>query len=168
MIRAVLDTNVLVSGFVGFERGTAAPAQVLHLWLNRAFDLLLSEHVLDEVFRSFGKPYFRQRRTPEQVSQALTVLRQAGTVVPITAHVQGVASHPEDDLVLATAISGRAEYLVTGDAGLRAVGAYQGVMVVSPRRFLEILQQHATQPQLTERGMPPDAEHAAPSDVERR
>ena len=61
--------------------------------------------------------------------------------MPITAHVAGAASHPEDDLVLATAVSAGAQYMVTGDAQLRKLGSYEGVTIVSPRRFLEILSQ---------------------------
>jgi predicted nucleic acid-binding protein len=60
--------------------------------------------------------------------------------VEITVEVRGVATHPEDDLILATAISARADYLVTGDRQLQALGSYQGVQIVSPRQFLTILQ----------------------------
>ena len=59
--------------------------------------------------------------------------------VPVTAQVQGVATHPEDDLILATAISGNADYLVTGDRQLLALGSYGGVRIVTPRDFLAIL-----------------------------
>lgn len=57
----------------------------------------------------------------------------------MAAVVAGVATHPEDDLVLATAISGSADYLVTGDRQLRQLGSFQGVVIVSPRTFLDLL-----------------------------
>ena len=44
--------------------------------------------------------------------------------LPITAHVQGVATHAEDDLVLATAESAQADYLITGDKKLQRLGTY--------------------------------------------
>jgi predicted nucleic acid-binding protein len=50
-----------------------------------------------------------------------------------------VATHPEDDLILATAIARGASYLVTGDRKLRAVGAFQEVILLSPRDFHELL-----------------------------
>jgi predicted nucleic acid-binding protein len=53
--------------------------------------------------------------------------------------VQGVASHPEDDLILATAVSAQADYLVTGDRQLLALGEYQGAQIVTPRAFATIL-----------------------------
>ncbi|HEV2107585.1 MAG TPA: hypothetical protein VGR16_04930, partial [Thermomicrobiales bacterium] len=55
--------------------------------------------------------------------------------------VRGVAAHPEDDLVLAVAVSAAAAYLVTGDKQLQRIGVYHGVTIVSPRDFLTRLQQ---------------------------
>ena len=46
----------------------------------------------------------------------------------------------EDDLVLATAISGRATYLVTGDRVFRQVDEYRGVSFLTPREFLSIIE----------------------------
>ena len=60
-------------------------------------------------------------------------------MVPLTVQVAGVATHPEDDLILATAVSSGADYLVTGDRRLRAVGAYADVAILSPREFLTLL-----------------------------
>jgi predicted nucleic acid-binding protein len=55
--------------------------------------------------------------------------------------VSGVATHPEDDLVLATAVSAGADYLVTGDIRFRTrVPSYQGISLVSPSEFLAIIQ----------------------------
>lgn len=54
--------------------------------------------------------------------------------------VSGLASHPADDLVLDTAVSAGATYVVTGDGPLLRLGVVQGVTIVSPRHFLEILE----------------------------
>lgn len=51
-----------------------------------------------------------------------------------------MATHPEDDLVLATAVSAQADYLITGDAMLRKLRTYEGVSIVSPREFLDVLE----------------------------
>jgi len=53
--------------------------------------------------------------------------------------ILGVAADTEDDLVLATAISGSAEYLVTGDKPHQALQNYQSVAIISPRAFLDVL-----------------------------
>ena len=59
-------------------------------------------------------------------------------MVVITVEVSGVATHPEDDLVLAAAVSAGADYLVTGDKQLLKLGRYQGATILSPRDFAEV------------------------------
>ena len=60
-------------------------------------------------------------------------------VVSITVLSAAKQVHPEDDLVLATAVSGDADFLVTGDKQLLALGTYQSVSIVSPRDFIGVL-----------------------------
>ena len=55
------------------------------------------------------------------------------------APVHGIATAPEDDLILATAVSGKATYLVTGDRQLQKVGEYRGIEVLRAREFLSQL-----------------------------
>jgi predicted nucleic acid-binding protein len=92
-----------------------------------------------EVERTLDKPYFRARLTPAQIAAAVALLRRQAAITAIAAQVSGVATHPEDDLVLATALSANAGYLVTGDEQLQKLGNYQGVQIVSPRAFLDVL-----------------------------
>ncbi len=47
-------------------------------------------------------------------------------------------AHADDDAIVATALAGRVEWLVTGDAGhLLSLGSVGGVAIVSPQAFLE-------------------------------
>ena len=140
MTSVVLDTNVLASGFAGFLNLASTPGQLLHAWQGRQFELVVSEHIVGEVAHAFEDPYFRRRMTPEQISAAQSLLRRQATLTVITVQVQGIATHPEDDLVLSTAVSARVDYLVSGDGKLRRLGSYQGVRIVSPRQFLEEIQ----------------------------
>jgi predicted nucleic acid-binding protein len=73
----------------------------------------------------------------------LTLVPQHALIIPITAHVQRVATHPEDDVILATAESAQAQYLVTGDRKLlQGLGAYKGVKPLSPSAFLDVLRRN--------------------------
>lgn len=141
MIRAVFDANALVSGIAGFLLLTSAPGELLRRWRSGDFVLVVSPHILSEVERTFRKPYYRARFSVQQVQAAIELLRVQATVTPITVAISGVATHPEDDLVLATAVSAATDYLVTGDHKLQTLGAFGGVTILSPRRFLDLLQQ---------------------------
>lgn len=146
-MRVVLDSNILVSGFVSFKHPSRSPAQILHFWRAGFFDLCISEHILTEVEKTLGDPYFKKRLRKENIKmEDIKILLQEDCIfIPHIDIVQGVATHPEDDLILATAISAKADYLVTGDGPmLRKVGSsYKGVKLVTPKDFLEILQKQS-------------------------
>ena len=138
-MRAVLDANVLVSGIVGLPRGNSVPGEILRRWYTDWFELALSTPILSEAIRTLTKSYFSQRVAPVERQRALTVFLRRATIVVPTVAVRGVATHPEDDLVLSTAFCAGADYLVTGDKQLQALGNFQGVAIVSPRDFLDLL-----------------------------
>lgn len=140
MTTAVADANVLASGFVR-ANPDAAPVLLLDAWRRDVFLLAYSEHILSELVRTFEDPYFQRRMTPAQMARDLALLRRQAIMTPITVEVHGIATHPEDDLVLATAVSANAEYLITGDGPLiRRVPEFRGVRLISPRDFLTFLQ----------------------------
>ena len=136
MITAVVDTNVLASGFV---RPEPAPGQLLLAWRDRLYTLVVSEHILVEFARTLEEPYFSKRLAPAERQRNLTLLRDEAVITPITVEVHGVATHQEDDVVLSTALSVPTDYLVTGDKKLQKLHIYQGVTILSPREFVEIL-----------------------------
>jgi putative PIN family toxin of toxin-antitoxin system len=136
-LRATVDANVLVVA----PLSVASPPGLIHdAWQADRFELVISEHILDEVARTHRKLYFHARLSDADIADFADLLRRRATIVEITVVVQGVATHPEDDLVLATALSGGVDYLVTGDERLRArVPTYQEITVVSPAQFVAIL-----------------------------
>lgn len=140
MSTAVFDTNVLASAFVGLTRPASTPGALMGHWYARHFDLVLSDVILGELEGALEQPYFRRRLTPMQIARDLLVLREDASFTAVTVEVHGVATHPEDDLILATAVSAQVDYLVTGDTKLQRLGVYEGVRIVSPRQFLEIVE----------------------------
>ena len=133
----LLDTNILARGAI--SRATAVSA-ILDAWLAGAFTLAMTPHILDEVARTLRKPYFARRLRPQDAANYQHHLATLATMVPVSVQVAGVATHPEDDLVLASAISAGADYLVTRDRQLLKLGSYQGAAILSPTEFLQQLQ----------------------------
>jgi putative PIN family toxin of toxin-antitoxin system len=133
VIRAVLDTNVLVSGSPASE---GPLAEILRRWRLGAFDLVLSEYILDEAVVAWSSPYWRSRLAPDRTATFLSILRSRGEIVPLKLHVEGVAAHWHDDPILATALNGNAKYIVTGDKELLRLRTFRQTEIVSPREFL--------------------------------
>lgn len=137
MIRAVLDANTLVSMFPAID---GALAGLYDHWDRRNFQIVTSEHILIETGRAWSKPYWIQRFSSARAQVSLQLLRTyaelAELALPI---IVGLATHPEDDFILATALSAHADYLVTGDRQILKLGQIGTAMIVQPAVFLAIL-----------------------------
>ncbi len=129
-----------------FRTGSTPPPVVLRAWVNDEFELLISEHILDEVTRTLAKPYFVERVDAQLQREMLRLFAESATIVPITLRVTGVATHPEDDWVLSAAVSASADSLVTGDKHFQRIGRHQRVEIVSPRAFQTILEGQSITP----------------------
>lgn len=92
-----------------------------------------------DVRRTLRKRYFVQR-VPLNIRSALfAALQDEAAIVALAVPVAGVSSHPADDLILATAISAAADFLVAGDRQLLKLDSFQGVAIVDPAEFAAVL-----------------------------
>jgi putative PIN family toxin of toxin-antitoxin system len=144
-MRVVLDANVFASGVLGLHRAESTPGEVLRRWHARAFTVVTSEHLIGEVTRALAEPFFTSRIPAAESTSAIQALRLDADVIPITEQIVGEATHVEDDLVLATAISGKADILVTGDRQLLRLETFRGVSILGPARFIKLLNERANQ-----------------------
>lgn len=139
MTRAVLDANVLASGLAGLTRSASVPGDVLRQWSTGGFTLVTSLPIEREVEIAFGKRWFRDTVSDFERRRFLALLATDAEWVRDLPNIVGVASHWHDDLVVATAVGGSAEAIVTGDRGLLRIGGYGSIVVMTPRRFLRLL-----------------------------
>ena len=140
MLRAVVDTNILVSGLVS---PLGSPARIIHHWLQGDFLLLVSPVLLDELRRVLEYPRISNRLgwSPAERQRFLDRLTKLALLTPGTLSLPGVTRDPKDDPVVACAVEGRADYIVSGDRDLLALRIYQGVRIVTPCEFLALLEE---------------------------
>lgn len=136
-MRTVLDTNVIVSAVL-IRRGNER--RILDAWRRGAFDLVLSPPLLEELGRVLSYPRIRDARwmTDAEVLELLEVLAADGIVVEGRLDVRA-SRDPNDDVFLAAAVEGEADYLVTGDRDLLVLESYRRVKIVRPAAFLKAL-----------------------------
>ena len=133
-MRAVIDTNVLVSGTI-YRRGFSA--RIVDAMLGYAITPIVSQSLLNEFGSVMRRPHIA-RKYPESGGRATDVgqflqyeaMQVTGTVI------QRMLADPKDDFLLACAVEGDAEYLISGDEHLLQLGEYQGVKIVTPREFV--------------------------------
>jgi len=138
VVRAVLDANVFVSAAIHPD---GPPGRIIERFLRTdVFTLVLSDAIVDEVMRALAYPKVR-RYVRRGLDAALWMedLVLLADVVLDTVQVTGLSKDADDDKYLAAAIAGRASLVVTGDPHLLTVGEYEGVRIVTPRAFLDLL-----------------------------
>lgn len=74
--------------------------------------------------------------TAELAAEAVTVLRSRMKVVPALKLDRPVCRDPDDDNILAAAVSANCDCVITGDEDLLVLKAYEGIDILSPRDFL--------------------------------
>lgn len=140
MIRAVLDTNVIVSSFLS-PGGT--PGRLRRAFTEGLFDLCLSPPLLGEIEEVLRRPKIVRLRgvSAEETGAFIAGLSRIARVVEIPPFLEAVvADDPDDDILFATSLAAEAQFIVSGDDAVLRVGTYNGIHVVSPHAFLKILE----------------------------
>jgi uncharacterized protein len=135
-LRAVLDANVLVSALI---RPQGPPGQVLdRLLRDSAFELVASRATLEELRRSLGYPKVKKHLalSDEDLDRWVEALAAIAVLVEGRVSRRVVEADPGDDIYIAAAVEGLAEYIVTGDRHLLDLGDHEGIRLVTPREFL--------------------------------
>ncbi len=130
-MRVCLDTNVLVAAFA--TRGLCS--DVLRTVLTE-HELVLGEVIVSEFRRALKT---KLRLPPERIAAAEAVFGAIEIVPKPKEAVVIPIRDRADRWILATAMAGSADVLVTGDVDLLSVAAKAPLPIISPRSFWELL-----------------------------
>ncbi len=134
-MRAVLDTNVLVSAILTLP-GPAA--KVVRLGFGGKFELIVSPSLLEELQRVLAYPKIRKRLSAESALAYVSWLAAFGTMTDDPQEPPPIhAPDPADDYLIALAVFASA-HLVSGDKSLLSLS--RRAPVLSVRQFLEMLE----------------------------
>ena len=134
-MRLVVDTNILVSALLSV---TSSPARIILLWRAGRFDLLTAAEQLDELARVTRYPKIRERLTPAVAGRLVNDLRGLAVTLDALPAVD-VSPDADDNYLLAIAMAGSADFLVTGDKrDLLGLGTHAGTRIISARDFLDL------------------------------
>ena len=133
-MRAVLDTNVLVSAAL-FP--ISVPARALRA-VYQAGRLLVSEATAAELHEVLSRPRFERRASRERRMEFVAEVILLGDEVEIVERITACRD-PDDDKFLEVAVNGNATHLVTGDQDLLALHSFRGVPILTPADFLALI-----------------------------
>lgn len=139
MLRVVLDTNIFVSSLL---TRTGTSAQLLDAWRNRQYLLVTSTAIVREIQAVVNYAHIRDKYalTDDDVDQFVSLLEEHALMVPGQADVAGtIPEDPKDEIVLACALDGQADFIISRDRHLLDLENYQGIPMLTVRQFLEKL-----------------------------
>lgn len=110
-MRIVLDTNVLVSALISRD---GPPGLLLAAIRRERLTLVTSEAQLDELRTVLSRERLRPYIRPEEAEDLIRNLEAIGEVVADLPDVDA-SPDPDDNRILATAVAGRADLIVSGD-----------------------------------------------------
>ena len=139
LLRAVLDTNVIISGLMGLS---GPPRSIIDAWLDDRFTLVTSVPLVRELAHVLAYPRIaeRLRFSQAEVDFLVAAMLTQAEVVPGALTLPGVTRDPKDDAVVACAVEGAAGFVVSGDEDLLVLSVYQDVEMITPRAFVDMLE----------------------------
>lgn len=136
-IKAVLDTNLFVSGLLA-DHGSTSILQ--DLWANGMFELVVSKEILLEIKKTLQKPYLHKSLFvfAGEEDEIVELIREKARIITRDLYkTDRIKADPTDNKFLACALEGEADYIVSGDNHLLELKHYQGVQIVDARTFIK-------------------------------
>jgi putative PIN family toxin of toxin-antitoxin system len=136
MLKIVLDTNVLISGIIT-SHGPAA--KIIEAVQAGRLILCTSANLLQEFSEVILRPKMLRKYSELGIhADALLDYLRANAILVSGIPTQAViAADPDDDYVIACAIDGEADYIISGDRHLLELESLNKILIVSPREFVE-------------------------------
>ncbi len=135
-VRVVLDTNILIGALI--TKGTP-PDRLYRAWLRGEIELVTSAAQMVELADVLARPRLQKFLDADEVA---AIVENFGTRAHIVDDLPDVNVSPDDkdNAILASAIAGKADLIVSGDKKhVLAVGEVEGIPVVTAREALERL-----------------------------
>jgi putative PIN family toxin of toxin-antitoxin system len=136
--RIVIDTNVLVSTVLNPHD---KPAAILDAVIDGDLSLIFSPAMLEEAIRVFSYPKIQKilkqnRISFKEVKNFIDRLNKTAIIVPGQTKLDVIKDDPDDNIILACALEGKAHYIISGDQHLTSLKTYQTIKSVTPAVFL--------------------------------
>ena len=134
-MRAVLDTNVLISSVIS----TGVPHEIVVKGFSSEYQIVVSVATLTEFRDTLLKYPEKFHMDEEDVQQEVETIRYFAEFVDPNEEITAVEDDPDDDKFLEAAVAGNVDYIVSGDRHLLDLDSFQGIEIVEPRAFYERL-----------------------------
>ncbi len=135
-MRIVLDTNILIAALITKD---TPPDRLYQAWLNSEFGLVTSTAQMAEVATVLARPRLQRYLDADEAAAILENIDTRAIILDDPPNVD-LSPDPKDNPILAAAIAGKADLIVSGDKKhMLALGVVEGIPIVTARDALDRL-----------------------------
>jgi uncharacterized protein len=131
-MRVVLDTNIIVSGYLG-----GYLEAIIVAWKSGKFTLVVSDAIVDEYLKVLKRPKFKIERVEIDDFSAL-LIDKAEFVIPLE-EIYAISTDKTDNKFLEAAVASKVNLIVSGDEHLLELKNFRDIPILSAKEFLEQL-----------------------------
>ena len=137
-MKVVFDTNVWVSALI---KPQGVSARIFEA--TTPFQSVTSKEIIVEVERvlHYDKIQKKHGLSDTEIAEHLRLLQQISKVETVKQAVTVIKDDPTDNKFLACAKAGKVDHIITGDPHLTTLGSFEGITILTPGQFLDILKQ---------------------------
>jgi putative PIN family toxin of toxin-antitoxin system len=135
-MRAVVDTNVLISGFLS---RSSFPAKIVDGWVFHLFTPVVLPELMQEYTTVLARNKFSilgPLKKRMLILQGLLSLPWVVMVYP-EEKVELISADKKDNMFLECALAGSASVIISGDAHLLGLNTFRGIQIFSAREFVQ-------------------------------
>ncbi len=135
-LRAVIDTNLFISGLFGKD---SLSAKLQDLWINQEFELVTSIEIIKEVSRVVQYPRIKKRFHPkdETLKRFFRLVFRKAVVTKDIYKTDRIADDPSENKFLACALEGKVDFIVSRDRHLRNLKQFHGIQIIDASTFVK-------------------------------
>ena len=136
MHRVTLDTNILVSATIS----NGNEFKIFRLGKIGKIKIVISPGILQEFYLVISRPRFGLSHL--QIANALKPLCSIAEIIIPSHSMRAVPQDPSDNKIIECAVSGKADFIISGDHHLIELNAFKGIPIITSAEFLERLKKN--------------------------
>lgn len=132
-MKVVIDTNVLISSF---QNPHGNPKNIVDMWKKGYFMLCITEDIVFEYVEVLN----RLNIPIKKIKELTSLFKERANVefLLTTEKIEVIEDDPQDNKFIECAVAANAQYIISGDKHLKALGKYGNIKILSPTEFLNL------------------------------
>ena len=133
-MKVVIDVNIFVSSFLW----EGNPKKVVDRSIEGTDELYITQEILEQISEVLNRPKFNADK--EGVKYYMKLIEEIANELISDIKIQNGSRDVDDNIILECGITGNVDYIITGDDDLLVLKEFNGIKIITPKEYLEIIE----------------------------